>query len=448
MQSQKADAAEEVASSLHRKILELGIIRDEYLLYGEERARQQWETNAAQLDGLLRRAAGASVAPLDPTVATDLRSPLERSQKIFHELVEMNHDRLPILARQTSSETLRARLTTSLLVLSYDLYNRAARLSQAASRRSDATSRRTLLLTAGMIVAVLGITIANALATSRLLEERITRLRDGARRIADGDFGYRMSISGTDELAELGHAFDEMTVRLQSTMAQLSASNRELEAFNYSVAHDLRAPLRIIYRLARTLAGDHLAGLDEQGRECVAEIRQGARRMEDRIDALLSFARLSKIELNPELIDLTALARSILAELSSIHPGPSPRLVVADAITARFDPRLARVVLENLLGNAWKFTSGVADGCIEFGSTANDGVRTLFVRDNGAGFDMAHANKLFAPFQRLHTSAEFPGTGIGLATVQRIVQRHGGRVWAEGAVGKGATVYVSLPDRV
>jgi PAS domain S-box-containing protein len=219
------------------------------------------------------------------------------------------------------------------------------------------------------------------------------------------------------------------------------AASRELESFNYSIAHDLRAPLRAMNGFAHLLLAGHGDKLDEEGRDWLGEIVAGAQKMASLIDALLALSRVTRSEPRRECVDLSSLFRTVADELSAADPGRCLDLVVEDGLTAEVDPTLARALLENLVGNAWKFTTKTSAPRIEFGRTAKNGDNAFFVRDNGAGFDVAFASKLFGPFQRLHSAEEFPGTGIGLATVQRIVHRHGGRVWAEGTVGKGATFY-------
>jgi len=227
----------------------------------------------------------------------------------------------------------------------------------------------------------------------------------------------------------------------------LQVANRELEAFSYSVAHDLRAPLRGMNGFARLLLDTYENKLDDEGKDWLQEILKNAEKMGALIDALLSLSRVTRVGLRPESVDLSVLARSSIAQISAGEPGRTVEVVVQGDLRADVDPQLARVVLDNLLGNAWKFTRNVPDARVELGSTEKDSTPGFYVRDNGAGFDMSFANLLFAPFQRLHTVAEFPGTGIGLATVQRIVHRHGGRIWAEGQVGRGATFYFTLPAR-
>ena len=223
------------------------------------------------------------------------------------------------------------------------------------------------------------------------------------------------------------------------------AANRELEAFSYSVAHDLRAPLRGMNGFAQLLLDGYRDKVDADGQDWLQEIVANAQKMGSLIDGLLSLARLTRSELRRAPVDLSSIARDTARQLSAVEPGRAVPLVVPDHLAVEVDPVLVRALVENLLANAWKFTSKTLAPRVELGVTEKDGARTFFVRDNGAGFDMAFAGKLFAPFQRLHSGHEFPGTGIGLATVQRIVHRHGGRVWAEGAVDAGATFYFTLP---
>lgn len=226
---------------------------------------------------------------------------------------------------------------------------------------------------------------------------------------------------------------------------QAEAANRELEAFSYSVAHDLRAPLRGMNGFAQILIEDHADQLDAEGKGWLAEIIQSSEKMAQLIDALLSMSRLTRTELRRQPVDLSALVRATASALARAEPEREVEVVVASDLHAHADLTLAQALIENVIGNAWKFTSRTAAARIEVGSVEHEGGPAFFVRDNGAGFDMAFAKKLFAPFQRLHAVTEFPGSGIGLANVQRIVHRHGGRVWAEGHVGAGATFFFTLP---
>ncbi len=225
---------------------------------------------------------------------------------------------------------------------------------------------------------------------------------------------------------------------------ELEAANKELEAFCYSVSHDLRSPLRGIDGFSQALLEDYSAHVDETGQDFLRRIRAGTQRMSTLIDDLLNLSRYTRVEMRREPTDLSEIGSSVMEELRLLHPTRRVEFLISPRLHSESDPRLMRVVLENLLGNAWKFTSKKEHAQIEFGKTDQNGSSAFYVKDNGAGFDPAHTARLFGAFQRLHGVSEFPGTGIGLATVQRIIQRHGGRIWAESAVDQGATFYFTL----
>jgi PAS domain S-box-containing protein len=226
----------------------------------------------------------------------------------------------------------------------------------------------------------------------------------------------------------------------------LEIAYRDLETFSYSVSHDLRAPLRALEGLSHALLEDCGDSLSEAAIGYTKRIQAASERMTDLIDDLLNLARVSRAELHPQILDLGAEAADIAAELQRQAPDRHVRFTIQQPALAMADPTLIRTVLQNLLENAWKFTSGRDDAAIELGMTPDEASgKRFFVRDNGAGFDTADAGKLFKPFVRLHTVSEFPGTGVGLASVRQIVERHGGRTWADGAPGAGATFYFTLP---
>jgi light-regulated signal transduction histidine kinase (bacteriophytochrome) len=232
---------------------------------------------------------------------------------------------------------------------------------------------------------------------------------------------------------------------LQRWGADLEAANKELEAFNFAVSHDLRGPLARINGFSQALLEDSASTLDGQGQDYLQRIIAATQHMAELIDALLALSHAARAALSCQTIDLSALARTVAAELQGREPPRSVTFVIAEGLVANGDARLLADVLENLFSNAWKFTAGHPQACIEFGGMPGpDGSLEFFVRDNGVGFDMAYADKLFGAFQRLHRPTEYPGSGVGLATVQRIIQRHGGRIWAEGAIGQGATFYFTL----
>ena len=260
-----------------------------------------------------------------------------------------------------------------------------------------------------------------------------------ARRLLDESAQKR----ATDE-AEIRRLNTELELRVAERTAELTASNRDLDSFAYSVSHDLRAPLRSIDGFANVIEEDYGARFDAEGRDALRRVRGAARRMGELIDDLLKLSRVTRSEMNTETVDLSALARPVADQLRATEPERNVAFEIPPTLEVRGDRRLLEVVLENMLGNAWKFTGKHASARIELGIVERDGKPVCFVRDDGAGFDMTYAVNLFTPFQRLHNASDFPGTGIGLATVRRIVQRHGGRVWAEGAIGQGATFYFTL----
>lgn len=237
---------------------------------------------------------------------------------------------------------------------------------------------------------------------------------------------------------------DCAAAELQHRATALETANRELDAFSYSVSHDLRAPLRAIDGFSRILEQEYGERLDDRGRDYLGRIRKAAQHMAALIDDLLKLSRVTRTELQLETVDLSGLAAEVLAGLQRRDPQRAVRCIIEPGMEVRGDPRLLRVVLDNLLENAWKFTAPRAEAVLEFGVREEGGEAVFFLRDNGVGFDMAYANKLFGAFQRLHDARDFPGTGIGLATVQRVIHKHGGRVWAEADSDRGATFYFTL----
>jgi signal transduction histidine kinase len=290
------------------------------------------------------------------------------------------------------------------------------------------------------------------------IAKRVNALERNAERLARGERLRRERSRGRDEIGSLDRALRRaslllrtrerelraVNMELQRTVHEQALLNRELEAFSYSVSHDLRAPLRSIDGFAQALREDWGERLDEAGQDHLARVRNAAQRMGRLIDDLLQLSRLTRQQIQRSDVDLSKIAREISTELAERNPSRRVTWTIEDHLHARCDPSLARIALENLLGNAWKFTSKTADATIEFRGVPDSAPARFIVRDNGAGFDMRYVEKLFAPFQRLHGEREFPGTGIGLATVQRIVNKHGGTVSPSAAVGRGAEFVFSL----
>jgi signal transduction histidine kinase len=319
---------------------------------------------------------------------------------------------------------------------------RAGRVREAARHmaRMDGEFNRTLLavrhLRADVSAAQDELILAQRAATeasSRLL--RFASLAMLLLAVGGGWLGFR--------LAREAHSQAEAR---EATMAELRAAHQELESFSYSVAHDLRAPLRSIAGFSEALVEDNGPRLDPQGRGHLEKIQGASARMSALIEDLLNLSRVTRQPLATMPLDLTAMAHEVVAELRAQDPGREVAVTIAPGLRTEADRSLTRALLQNLLGNAWKFTRRADAARIEFGREAGSGPHpdAFFVRDNGAGFDNAYAAKLFGAFQRLHATGEFEGTGVGLATVRRIVRRHGGEVWGEGKVGAGATFHFTL----
>jgi light-regulated signal transduction histidine kinase (bacteriophytochrome) len=225
---------------------------------------------------------------------------------------------------------------------------------------------------------------------------------------------------------------------------ELAIANKELETFSYSVSHDLRAPLRSIDGFSQALLEDYASKLDKQGEEYLHRVRNATKRMEQLIDDMLRLSRLTRTEMTIETVDLGKIANTVINELKKTDPSRNYKFKTQKNILTDGDANLLSILLENLLGNAWKFTKKCKQTEIEFGKKQQDKETVFFIRDNGAGFNMKYADKLFIPFQRLHDDAEYPGTGIGLGIVARIVNRHGGRIWVESEENKGTTFFFTL----
>lgn len=317
-----------------------------------------------------------------------------------------------------------------------------------------------------MVVIFLFLGFAVAVLFAQRLASTVDKLAGGVKRVSEGDLNYQLSLRNLlcTEFNTLAFAFNKMTRNLAASRAQLDEysrsledkveertrelehSNKELEAFNYSVSHDLRAPLRSITGFSRFLIEDHRDQLDETGYDYLKRLRSEAERMGRLIEDMLRLSRLGRQEMHVGMVNLSELAASVLDKLREADPSRSVTGRIQADLQVQGDAPLLGIVLDNLLGNAWKYSSRREHAEIEFGRTEQHGRPVFFVKDNGAGFDMKYADQLFGAFRRLHKSSEFEGTGIGLATVARIIHRHGGSIWAQSEVEKGAVFYFELPD--
>jgi len=266
---------------------------------------------------------------------------------------------------------------------------------------------------------------------------------------ADGALIFRTVLSDIAERKraeeKIKELMGELEMRVVERTALLEAANKELEAFCYSVSHDLRAPLRGIDGFSQALLDDYGEKLDDTAKSYLDRVRKAAQHMDRLIDDMLTLSRVTRSEFHYESVDLSNMVRVISEKLQQNNPDRTVDVIIRDGVFVNGDANLLQIALENLVDNAWKFTMREARPQFEFGKTVKDGKTACFIRDNGVGFDMAYVDKLFDAFNRLHTTFEFPGTGIGLATVQRIINRHGGQVWAEAEVEKGAMFYFTLP---
>jgi signal transduction histidine kinase len=330
-----------------------------------------------------------------------------------------------LLAAYVFSEFLQKAISTPVL--------RLAETARAVSSREDYSVR----------APEVGGDELGALTTA--FNHMLTHIEDQDRAVRESKQEVQLYAEQLEErVAKRTRELEASNEALQQTAAELRSSNHELDAFAYSVSHDLRAPLRSIDGFSQVLLEDYGGELDDDARDALRRVRAASQRMSRLIDDLLKLARLNRAEMRTQLVDLSRIASEITDELRETAPGRQVSVDVSSKLEARGDPDLLQVVLDNLLRNSWKYTSRTTNPHIEFTSVEVDGRPVFVVRDNGAGFDMKYADKLFGVFQRLHKAEEFEGTGVGLATVQRIISRHGGKIWAEGAVGEGAAFYFTL----
>jgi len=435
----------EIASALNN----MRMVTFEYLLNRRDRARFQEQVVWERLERLL-----ANPVALDGVAArmlAGLRGQGEDSHRLFSE-VEASAAADPADDVQRRFE---AQLSSRILILQQNSLVQAEQLIRDAGERIDETQRHVVVITGlGLMVMAL-LTAATAWFFRRDVLRPIARLELATREVAAGNWSFELDVGSSDELGDMARHFDAMTRALRDSFNRLQVSNRdlvvlnkELESFSYSVSHDLRSPLRSMDGFSLALLEDYGDRLDEDARDSLQRIRAASQRMGRLIDELLGLARVTRAELRLQDVDLSAMAEEILSTLAKTEPGRRVRWEIEHGIRVRGDRELVAIALQNLLANAWKFTSKVKEAVIRVGTRDEDGEQVCFVSDNGAGFDMAYAARLFGAFQRLHHERDFPGTGVGLATVQRVMHRHGWSLGAHAALGEGATFYFRPTEQV
>jgi len=436
------------AGEITRALSNLRLVTFESILHRPERARLQEQQAAAHLDQLLSNGPFAQADPSTSLVA--LRERAAAAHRLFTELVRPGVDGdVDIVAEQRYL----AQLTTRLLLQHQEIANDAFQLADYTRARIDAAQRRLIfVILGGLSLLALTTALAAWLIHGKVLRP-LRRIEEGTQEVAAGNLDFRLDFSSNDEIGRMARNFDAMTDALRGSFAQiersnheLGALNKEMEAFSYSVSHDLRAPLRSMDGFSLSLLEDYSDKLDDEGRDSLVRIRNASQRMGRLIDELLGLARVTRTELKVRQVDLSAMVREIAESLQQRQPERSVQWQIDDGIEVRADRALLHIALQNLLENAWKFTARTEAPVIRVGTVAHDGQPACFVGDNGVGFDMSYADRLFGAFQRMHHESEFPGTGIGLAIVQRIFHRHEAAVWAHSAPGQGATFYFKFRD--
>ena len=414
----------------------------EYLLNRRDRARLQEQIVWGRLERLF-----ANPVPLDGAAASmlaNLRSQGEASHRLFSE-VDASTGTGAVDDVQRRFE---AQLSSRILILQQSSLVEAEQLIHDAGERIDETQHRVVLMTGLGLLVMAGLTAATAWLFRRDVLGPIARLELATREVAAGNWSFELDAGSSDELGDMARHFDAMTRALRDSFSRLQVSNRdlvvlnkELESFSYSVSHDLRSPLRSMDGFSLALLEDYGDRLDDEARDSLQRIRAASQRMGRLIDELLGLARVTRADLRIQDIDLGAMAEEIASTLAKAEPERRVRWEIEKSILVRGDRALIAIALQNLLANAWKFTSKIEEAVIQVGTRDEGGEQVCFVSDNGAGFDMAYASRLFGAFQRLHHESDFPGTGVGLATVQRVMHRHGWSLGARASPGQGATFY-------
>ncbi len=449
------------ATQLIKDMFELNIVTYEYFIHHEKRMQQQWKLKYDSSGELLRRMIKQDIHSEYLPIMVSLIKDYERLGDLFSWILGNFNERKKLIAenkRQAEIDITLAkeeRLMAQALMRSQNITTKVLKFSDIVQQRIVQTQQRAIWVALFFIIGFAVFASCVSFFAIRAITRPINELIKGAERIGKGHLEYNVNIKTKNEIGILAASFTSMAGRLKEAneeleqrvierTAELEIANKELEAFSYSVSHDLRAPLRAISGFSEMLVEDYGDKLDSDGRHQLKVIQSSARDMGQLIDDLLAFSRLGRKEMSVSVIDMGALVREVFKKLQLAPDSSKARLKAEELAPASGDPAMIREVFSNLLSNAIKFTEPREKAVIEVGSRLEGEEHIYSVRDNGVGFDMKYVDKLFRVFQRLHRTEEFEGTGIGLALVQRIIHRHGGRVWAESKVNQGATFYFTL----
>lgn len=438
------------ASEIARTLSGLRLATLEYALNHREQERAKWYEVSQRADRVIATARFSDAT--DREILAGVGARRIQVRQIFGELISLTAA-VPAAADFRLNRSSEAQLLSRIFALQQENFTAAFRLIDLATRRANDAQRRLLVVILSGLGLIALIQIGGSWSIQRHVLEPVARLQHAAQQVAAGNWSFEFGKGGTDEIGQLTRDLGSMKQSLQNSLMQversnqeLAALNRELEAFGYSVSHDLRGPLRAMDGFSLVLLEDYDDKLDDEGKDALRRIRAASQHMGLLIDDLLRLSQVARADLKLQPVDLSGIARGITASVQGDRSGRSVEWAIEDGMTITADPGLMQIAMQNLIANAWKFTARTENATICVGTLERDGRSLYFVADNGVGFDMAHAQRLFGAFQRLHRAADFPGTGIGLAITQRIIRRHDGGIWAEAREGKGATFFFTLGD--
>ncbi|MFZ4617033.1 MAG: sensor histidine kinase [Rectinemataceae bacterium] len=442
-----------LARSIRTTILERIFLRDEFYARREDRPGRQFILKSGLLASQLDEAGALFRDPRDRAIIAEVKASLDKTLAIFQKLVDDD-------SRNGADSEYGKMLFSQLLAKGYILNDDAARLELRSMATLASLNRNLLFLILACLAIVVALILVNNILIGRTLGMGIRRLQDGAASVGGGNLKFRFELRSDDEIADVEQSINTMAESLHASFSavqvleleakrralELAVSNSELEAFAYSVAHDLRAPLRSISGFASVLEEELGPSVSGEAVRILGIIRENAGKMNILISELLDITRLGRTALNLSRVNMEAVATEALSTVAGPDTAGDFDILVGVLPEVDADSAMIARVWANLLSNAIKYSLPSPVHAIEIGGYANEGMTTYFIKDRGVGFDQRYAGKLFGMFERLHDQKDFSGNGVGLAIVKRIVARHGGRVWAEGEVGAGATFYFSLPS--